>query len=391
MKNGKKYFLFSFLFLFAISLVKAQNLDEIIKKHIEAHGGEKAIEKIESLKITGSFTAFSIEKDFLFYKTSDGHYYGKLHLGQHQVVEAFNGKEGWTIDPWQEILFPRKLNTFEVDVFTQKALFFSPFYKYKEKGSEVVFEGKKDLEGEDFFVLKLTKSNGRKETWYLNTSTFLAYKVESLWVDFAYALPCETFFEDYREVNGMVIPFYTERIFGQRNRIIQIENVEVNPEFDRSIFEMPVSDEIKLLTSMIGSWDIQVMAKNRQGVLQQIGKAQSTIVKGATNLLKEEFEYERFFVLNQLNMYAFNSDLGRYVLSSYSDFSSDIAIYTGERNENAVVFETVSIDRDNESKKEIVQIRISELSTNSFVIERKVSKDEGKTYELREKLMYTRK
>lgn len=88
-----------------LPLITAQTVEEIIDKHIKAHGGIEKWEEVESMKITGKFTAFSIEDDFLAIKTKDGHYYSELSLGDKRVIEAFNGKSGWTVDPWHEILF----------------------------------------------------------------------------------------------------------------------------------------------------------------------------------------------------------------------------------------------------------------------------------------------
>ena len=72
-----------------LPLITAQTVEEIIDKHIKAHGGIEKWEKVESMKITGKFTAFSIEDDFLAIKTKDGHYYSELSLGDKRVVEAF--------------------------------------------------------------------------------------------------------------------------------------------------------------------------------------------------------------------------------------------------------------------------------------------------------------
>ena len=43
----------------AISASAAMELDDVIARHIEARGGKDAWEAVESMKITGSYTAFS--------------------------------------------------------------------------------------------------------------------------------------------------------------------------------------------------------------------------------------------------------------------------------------------------------------------------------------------
>ena len=123
------------IFLGFPSIVFSQNVDEIIAQHISAHGGVEKWNGVEALKITGKFTAFSLEKDYTCYKTKSGFYYGDFNLGVENVIESFDGKKGWTIDPWQEMDYARNLNSGEVNVFLQKAEFFTPFFNYKEKGT----------------------------------------------------------------------------------------------------------------------------------------------------------------------------------------------------------------------------------------------------------------
>ena len=89
------FFLVSFL-ICNFSIIQAQDVDEIIAKHIKAHGDTDKWDNIRSMKITGSFTAFSVEKDFFAIKTDNGTYYSELYLGQHKVIESFDGKSGWT-------------------------------------------------------------------------------------------------------------------------------------------------------------------------------------------------------------------------------------------------------------------------------------------------------
>ena len=94
MKQRKNQVVCFIIFLCFPSIVFSQNVDEIIAKHISAHGGAEKWEKVEALKITGKFTAFSLEKDYICYKTKSGFYYGDLYLGEQKVVESFNGKTG---------------------------------------------------------------------------------------------------------------------------------------------------------------------------------------------------------------------------------------------------------------------------------------------------------
>ncbi len=113
MMNKKTIIILSAILLWIPAKLFANDVDKIIAKHLAAHGDIKKWETVNTMKITGKFSAFSEEKDFICVKTKDGCYYSDLYLGQHKVKEAYNGKKGWTIDPWMDLGFARKVNPSE--------------------------------------------------------------------------------------------------------------------------------------------------------------------------------------------------------------------------------------------------------------------------------------
>ena len=232
------------------TIVMSQDVDEIIARHIKAHGDIEKWESIKNMEITGKFTAFSIEEDFYTIKTSKGEYYSDFYIGQHKVKEAFDGSAGWTIDPWHDFTFPRELNKPEVNVFYQKAEFFTPFFRYKERGYSVELLDNQNVDGMDMIVIKLTRQNDKAETWFLDAETYLEYKYESEWADFAYGVPAESYFDDFRNIKGLVIPFFIERTFWQRDRITRIEDINFNIDVDPDLFVIPRSEEIEILAFM---------------------------------------------------------------------------------------------------------------------------------------------
>ena len=96
----------SILILFSIGAF-SQSVDDIINKHIEAHGGLSKWNQVKALKITGNFTSFSIENEYVGIKTNGGDYFANFHIGEEAVTESFFEGDGWTIDPWQEIPYAR--------------------------------------------------------------------------------------------------------------------------------------------------------------------------------------------------------------------------------------------------------------------------------------------
>ena len=370
---------------------EAQDVETIIARHIEAHGGTERWSKIKNMKITGNYTAFSEKKPFTFYKESPNMYYGDLFLGKNRVVEAYNGLTGWTIDPWQDITFPRKTNSAENNVFQQKAVFCTPFFNYKENGFTVEFVGTETVDGIEVYVIKLTRTPDFVEKWYLNTETYLEYKCLSLWIDFAYPLPGETFFDDFRNINGLIIPYYVENIFGQRDVIMEIQNIEFNTQIEKKLYEMPRSEQITKLAFLTGEWNVAVEVWTRRGTWYLLDKTTSSIKFEGTNLLVEKICYDNYFVQDKIISFTYNQPTENYRITIFDDFSSAIDIYTGNFSDNSFIFSNSTYNLNNEPEERMLtQYVINNITENGFVLEIQNSTDKGATWNPSEKLTYTK-
>ena len=390
MRINKKTTVLVLISFFVLTIVNAQNVDEIIAKHIEAHGGQAKWDAINSMEIKATFTAFSEEDEFLAIRTKNGCYYSDLRIGQHRVKEAFNGKWGWTIDPWHEFTFPRRLNKVEDNVFVQKAEFFSPFYNYKEKGIKVEYVGEENVDGVDTYAIKLTRPNGNHETWYLDQKTYLEFKSTSGWVDFAMGVPAESFFDDFREVNGVIIPFFIERMFGQRDRMLVIESVEFNKPVDKSIFEMPKSAEMQKLAFLSDNWDIKIEKSNRSG---NLFTADNSVSKGnfeSANLLKHSISVDDYYVQSMLMSYSFHANRNLYRMTAYNEFTSSIDYYEGNFKDGAFIFDNKN-DVAPEANGPYLQLKIYDIMDEGFTMEINNSRDKGETWNLSYKLSFSKK
>ena len=384
-----------FIIISAICLspvMHAQDVEEIITKHIKAHGDIDKWETIQSMEIRGRFTAFSEEDDFYTLKTKSGTYYSKLHLGQFEVTEAFDGTSGWTIDPWHEFTYPRELNKAEVNVFNQKAEFFTPFYKWKERGFKVELLGKDTLDGVEVFAIKLSRQNGKSETWYLDANTFLEYKYESEWVDFGYGTPAETYFDDFRTVDGIVIPFFIERTFYIRNRMMQLEDVKFNVDVDGKLFKMPRSEEMEKLAFLEGEWEVKVDVWSRRGSWYRLDSTVSIIQWEATNLLLEKIIYDRIYVQSKWINYSYSSSTKKYRIVVFNGFPSDFELFEGSFNDSTFIANQVFINgEDSTQQKSFSRVILQDMEEDSFIFTIETTRDAGTNWRPQDKFTYIRR
>ena len=369
MKN--RIFIIIILSVFSLGL-HAQTLEEIIDKHLKAHGDLAKWNTVKALALKGTFGSFSVEHPIYNIKTIDGDYYSDQHIGHHPVKSGFKDGKGWTIDPWHEFTYPRLVNKFEENIYHQLADYFTPFYKWEEKGYKLEYVGLKNEDGIECHVIKVER-NGNQETWYLNAETYLEYKATGQWVDFGMPLDGEFYFDDFQEVDGLILPFFVERMFGQRDYVLMIESVQINPEYDEALFDMPQSDEMMVLNNMIGEWKVKVEMPGRGGNLRTIDQTKSKAKFARTNLIKLKTSYENYYVQPVTMDFSYHKGKGKYVLTTYTDFSSSMDLFEGVLDNGVIEFnEIITKGSDRTASFKCI---VSDIKADGYVIEMQQSRD----------------
>lgn len=387
-----KTILFTFsifiLLVLQINKMQAQNVDEIISKHIEAHGGIVSWSEVETLKSTGIFTGFSIPKPFVTIQKIPNLYRSDFGVGKFDVILAYDGSKGWTLDPWFEVPFARNLNKSESNVVLQKAEICSPFLNYKQKGYTVEFIEKTQVDGMGMFKLKLTRQNNQNEFWYINADTYLEYKQESNWDDFGFATSQETFFDDFRNVDNLILPFYIERSYGIRSRIIEIENIEINTKVKDNYFDFPVSEEMQKLADLKGNWAVVVKAPSAKG--WYVTDSVSTSIKQNKNMLQTNFTYDNYFRVTKTFSWTYNTEIELYQLIVHNDFSSNTQVLQGDFVNDTLLCSNSNIGFNNDEPKVYRKVDLIRINDNHFILDQCKSQDKGTTWRVDEKMFLTR-
>jgi len=383
------------IFIFGIlisQIANAQTTEEIIHRHIEAHGGQERMERINSMQIKGQFTAFSLEKPFWLYKDRSGKYYGQFYIGEFAITEYYDGSQGWTIDPWQDIDYARKISEEEKNTFTQKAEIITPFFRYREKAYEVEFRGITDFDGQEVFELELTRPNGKKEKWFLDTGNYLEVASFSDWTDFAWPMPSESYYDDFRDVDGIVVPFYTERTFGQRNRIHQIEEILFDQDVNEALFSMPCRQEMQKLAKLCGEYEVDVKTMTQRGSWYDLGKTESHIRFNSANLLELEIRYDKILPVIKTIRFSYEEN-DTFRASIYDELDTRQIFLQGSVSDTLIRFTEwlVPEQTDDQPGKETRRFDIREINDKGFIFMFSSSSDGGLNWRETDRFVYTRK
>jgi hypothetical protein len=235
-----KIFIFFLIFAFSFP-AQAQTFERVIKKYVEFIGGKKKWKKVKTMTTSGEYNYGGIAFPFSSYAkvpnlykfvvTSEGKYY----------AQGFDGIRGWKIDAFKNETTPTLLNgkaalamANEADVELENV-----FIDYLDKGYQAIMEGKDTIQGNVCIKIKLIRKNEEVETYYFKDQTFeLIMKRAASKNAELEGTQLTIFYSDYRDVEGIKIPFKTiTESNGQIILTITINKAEVNTPIEDREFQ----------------------------------------------------------------------------------------------------------------------------------------------------------
>jgi hypothetical protein len=219
--------------------------DELVIKNIEAKGGADALNALQSLRLTGKLLVQQgqVELAYLQIKKRPDEVRSQASLQGMTQVEAYDGKEGWKISPFQGRKDPEKMSTDDVKELMEDAEIDGPLVGWKSKGSTVDYLGTEDVDGTAAYKLKVVRKNGDVSYVYLDPDHFLEIRVVTQRIKHGAQEEVETDLGDYEKAGGVFIPTSIEsgRKGAPDKEKIIIDKVEANVPVDDAIFHFPTS------------------------------------------------------------------------------------------------------------------------------------------------------
>ena len=177
----------------------------------------------------------------------------ELQFAGQTALQVYDGVNGWKLRPYLNRLEVEPYTAEEMKVASKQSELDGPLVDYAAKGTRIESEGTEKVEGRDTYKLKLTLKNGDVTHVWVDAETFLETKIDGQprRLDGTYH-PVEVYYRDYRNVNGLKIPFVLETrvlpvsktAMGFRDTPVPpekvlIEKVVINPEFNAGLFSKP--------------------------------------------------------------------------------------------------------------------------------------------------------
>jgi hypothetical protein len=222
--------------------VTAQTAEEIVSKYIKTVGGAEKIQAVKTLRRAGKFTGGGGFEAAIVEENKRGNMVRQeFSLQGMTQINAYDGKQGWKIEPWQGKKDVEQLGEEEMKKIVEDADFDGPLVNYQRKGHKIEFAGMEPVEGTDAFKLKVTLANGDVRYYYMDTDYFVPIKIDLKRMVRGAEREYETTLGDYKEVAGWYLPHSVEiGAKGSSNKQkITYEKIEANIPIDDSRFTAP--------------------------------------------------------------------------------------------------------------------------------------------------------
>jgi hypothetical protein len=218
-------------------------VDELVSKNIEAKGGADALHALQSLRLSGKLLVNEgqIELAYLQTKERPGELRTEATLQGMTQVEAYDGKDGWKISPFQGRKDPEKMSADDLKPLMEDAEIDGPLVDWKAKGSTVDYLGTEEVDGTLAHKLKVVRKNGDVSFVYLDPDHFLEIRVLTGRVKHGAYEEVETDLGDYEKTAGVFVPTSIEsgRKGDPDKQKILIDKVEANVPVDEATFHFP--------------------------------------------------------------------------------------------------------------------------------------------------------
>jgi len=223
----------------------APTVDELVSKNIEAKGGSDALQALQSLRLTGKMLVDEgkIQLAYLQTKKRPGEVRTEGTLQGMTTVQAYDGKEGWRISPFQGRKDPEKMSADDVKPLMEDAEIDGPLVDWKAKQSTVDYLGTEDVDGTLAYKLKVVRKNGDVCFVYLDPDHFLEIRTLTQRIKHGAQEEVETDLGDYEKTAGVFVPTSIEsgRKGDPDKQKIIIDRAEANVPVDDTMFHFPAA------------------------------------------------------------------------------------------------------------------------------------------------------
>jgi hypothetical protein len=231
----KLFFLLTGLIL--VSVINAQSLDEIVKKHSTAIKADQ-LAKVKSIKITGKMTGMGMEMPMTMYMKNPNKVKLVYNLKGQEMVSVFDGEKGYMINPLTGSSNPVELTGEQLKQVQNNNVFRNEIINYYNK-KQLSLDGEESVNGNPAYKLKVTVEGSSPIYMYIDKGSNLLVKTTTTISQMGQQMSVDSYMSDYSDESGVVMPKKTKAMAnGMEAAVITFDKVEVNIPMEDSFFKV---------------------------------------------------------------------------------------------------------------------------------------------------------
>lgn len=234
--------------LLAVALVsapgsaRAQDPAKIAEQYVKAAGGSKALCRVQTETLEGTFTNPVDGKPatYTFSTKLPNRYYSEFVLGDKNLVEAYNGKSAWHQTASGEI--STLLGQQGLQLEAASVYYNSRFVNPKKNKLALAFVGHAQVRGSDALQIEVTTTTNIRRQVFFDPQTHLIVKESGA----LGGVDQEILYADYRDVDGVKLPYKIELHRGSDVYSIDIARAAINGTIGERVFDFPKKSQVQL-------------------------------------------------------------------------------------------------------------------------------------------------
>ena len=216
----------------------APSVEEIIDRYVRAVGGKAAWQRLKSRVSMGTIEvdSASLSGTVVIHEKAPSKILTIIIISGSAFRQGFDGSVGWAEDPQNGL---REQSGAELAEAKRQSDFYGPL-DLREHYTKLTFAGAEKVDDQDTFALEaVLPEGGPPDKLYFSARTGLPVRLVSEHHSPDGVSQFQEDFSDYREVDGVRLPFTIAEAGGESSFVVKISEVRHNLELEDGEFSKP--------------------------------------------------------------------------------------------------------------------------------------------------------